>query len=440
IEMKKFLVFALLGAVLIGAFAFMACASDPAGQAQPSAGFPTVFFTSDISAQGLLDVFNAAMAYAGSPVTRSALSGMNVGINIHGGEAPSAQGQRAFSLDPALIGGLVNAVDGTIVETNVSYMLPGVPAGMGRQGTASHIAIIEEFFNIGSDPGQNNWPIAILDDPRVAGGPIHTQIPVNVGRRLDRNYVGIRILDFDFYINLNHFTGHRQAGFGAALKNMSLGMASGGTDVATARGKVLVHSGGRTPFGPFNVLFPGGPAHPTALFQEAIAESALSIRDYLESNDVRMLHITVLNNMSIDCDCVPVFQQRTTPDINCLGIVASWDPVAVDQAAIDLIWRANGTQMRADVVAPAGDARWNIADVIAPAGVPAEADTVGGAARFTGTDITGFNAAVARGARADGQGINLLQRIEGLNGEWKLGWGQAIGLGSIVYRFVDINL
>ena len=402
---------ALIVAMIIGAFTFVTCSSEPAVTTGSRAEFPVVFFTSDISAQGLLDIFNAAMMYEGSPVNLASISSMNVGINIHGGEQP--QPQRAFAPEPALIAYLVNFVQGTLVETNVSYALP---FGPGRTVTASHIEIMEAFFNIGTGAGQNNWPVAIVD----ADG--YREIPVNAGRRLNRLYVGYDILDFDFYINLNHFTGHRQAGFGAALKNMSLGLASGGIDLVGGRGKALIHSGGRTALLPWNTQVVGESVpHPTALFQEAIAEGALSVQDYLADNNIRMLHITILNNLSLDCDCVPIFQTQSSPDINCIGIIASWDPVAVDQAAIDLIWRRNVTHLRADLVNPPGDARWDVSTV----NVPADPATV--------------QEALARGARAEGQGIDLIQRIEGMNGQWKLEWGQAIGLGSVVYRLENID-
>jgi len=408
---KKVLLFALAGVMAIGLFAFIACASEPAARAQPATEFPTVFFTTDISAEGLLNIFNAAMAYDGSPVTPAAISGKNVGINIHGGEQP--QPQRAFSLEPALIASLVNHVQGTLVETNVSYALP---FGPGRTVTDSHIAIMEAFFNVGTGAGQNNWPVAIID----AVG--YREIPVNFGRRLDRLYVGYDILDFDFYINLNHFTGHRQAGFGSALKNMSLGLASGGIDLVGGRGKALIHSGGRSSLLPWNTQVVGTSVpHPTALFQEAISEGALAVHDYLEANNIRMLHITVLNNLSVDCDCVPIFQTQSSPDINDIGILASWDPVALDQASIDLIWRKNGSHLRADLFNPPGDTRWDVSTVNSPA------------------DPATVQEAVARGARPEGQGIDLIQRIEGMNGQWKLEWGQAIGLGSIVYRLENIN-
>ena len=203
---------------------------------------------------------------------------------------------------------------------------------------------------------------------------------------------------------------------------MSLGLAAGGIDLVGGRGKALIHSGGRTSLLPWNTQVVGESVpHPTGPFQEAIVEGALAVQDYLESHNIRMLHITVLNNLSIDCDCVPVFQVQNTPDINDIGIIASWDPVAVDQAAIDLIWRRNGTHLRTNLFNPPGDTRWNVSTVNFPANPAA------------------VPYAVARGARVEGQGIELIERIEINNGQWKLDWGQTIGLGSTIYSFIDIT-
>ena len=415
--MKKNLLLGAGALLLMITLIFAACAgqAEPVADAAPAAmPVANVYFTSDLSAEGLLALFQTAMASPNNPGANLAAFS-NIGINIHGGE--DSLPQRSFALEPELIASLVNYVNGTLVETNVSYALPPNPARMGRTTTAGHEAVMRYFFNIGTGAGQNNWDIAIID---AAG---YRTIPVNGNgtRRLDRLYLGYDVLDFDFYINLNHFTGHRQAGFGAALKNMSLGLASGGIDLIGGRGKALIHSGGVSSLLPWNTSVVGESVpHPTGPFQEAIAEGALAVQEYLENNNIRMLHITVLNNLSIDCDCVPVFQVQTTPDINDIGIIASWDPVAIDQAAIDLIWRKNGTHLRANLVNPPGDTRWNVSTVNTPA------------------DPATVSNAVTRGARAEGQGIDLIERIEINNGQWKLDWGQTIGLGSTVYSLITI--
>ena len=360
----------------------------PGGPGVPA--IPNVYFTSDISAEGLLALFLHAL-------DGRDISAYNVAINIHGGEVGADPVlQRSFSLEPDLIRDMVEYViaaadDASLVETNVSY-------GGARTTTAGHLATMAAF-------GYDEWPIVILDEVGVL------EIPVRVGRRLSVNMVGDRLGDFDFYINLSHFSGHGQAGFGAALKNMSLGLASGPVAGVTGHGKQLIHSGGRDRTA--LMFLP----HPTAMFHEAIAEASLSVLDYLGGPQY-MLHITVLNNLSIDCDCMAAFFPvgLPTPDINDIGIVASWDPVAVDQAAVDLIWRKNGTHLRANLVIP-DDPRWEAAPPAAP--------TAGNA--------------LARGARAEGQGIALLDRIEAMNSQWKLAWGQAIGLGSMVYTLVDID-
>jgi len=471
-------------ALLLGfALTFAACegpqgpaggAGDPGAPGAPGIGIPgmpggmpqeiaTVYFTSVITPESLVAIFERAFNSPSRPDGLAATlslsdvddlldaienDGFRVGINIHGGEfgacawlprtEPGLEGLglegqvRGFALEPVLVRGLYDLVEGWLLETNVSY---GPATAGGRRHTAGNLQIMEDFgFTVANFPRRY-----ILDD-----GTTPISIPVNVGRRLDSLLVGNRLMDFDFYINLNHFTGHGQAGFGGALKNMSLGIATGGYDHGIQRGKVQIHSGGRTGLGPFQALFPGGPAHPTALFQEAIAEGSLAVRDYLEAADIYMLHITVLNNLDIDCDCVAGRQHR--PDILCIGIIASWDPIAIDQASMDLIWRRN-SEVSALVEGVPALAFPRAALAVAPDDLPLSVRSddrwryrpLPGLGWNTGLPLPLIDEAVARGARADGQGASLIGRMVMMNGQHKLAWGQAIGLGSIVYRLVDID-
>ncbi|MCM1561871.1 MAG: DUF362 domain-containing protein [Butyrivibrio sp.] len=250
-----------------------------------------VYFTSDISPEGMMAVYEAlGWTPAGS-----------VAVKLSTGEPPASN-----YLRPELIRDLVQSVEGTIVECNTAY-------GGSRTETAMHMQMAEDhgFTEIAN--------VDILD----ADGSV--QLTVEGGNYLETNYVGSHFTDYDSYVVLSHFKGHAMAGFGGAIKNISIGLGS-------KKGKCLIHTGGKSHTSPW-----GGDQ---TAFTESMAEAGKSVSDYL-GNGERIIYISVLNNISIDCDCDG---NPSEPDIHDIGILASTDPVAIDQAAIDLCFAAEGSE------------------------------------------------------------------------------------------------
>ncbi len=256
-----------------------------------------VYFTSDISPEGLMAVYDAL---AWQPTG-------NVAVKLSTGEPPASN-----YLDPNLIKDLVQSVDATIVECNTAY-------GGSRTETAMHMQVAEDHgFTAIAD-------VDILD----ADGSM--ELPVVGGTRLETNLVGSHFENYDSYIVLSHFKGHAMAGFGGAIKNISIGLGS-------KEGKCLIHTSGNSRTNPWGGDQTG--------FTESMAEAGKSVSDYL-GNGERIIYISVLNNISIDCDCDG---NPAEPDIHDIGIVASTDPVAIDQACIDLAFAAEGSQSLQDRV------------------------------------------------------------------------------------------
>lgn len=250
-----------------------------------------VYFTADISPEGLMRVYEAL---GWTPTGK-------VAVKLSTGEPPASN-----YLRPELIGDLVQSVNGTIVECNTAY-------GGSRAETAMHMQVAEDHgFTAIAD-------VDILD----AEGSI--QLEVDGGNYLETNYVGSHFTDYDSYIVLSHFKGHAMAGFGGAIKNISIGLGS-------QEGKCLIHTGGKSHTSPW-----GGDQ---TAFTESMAEAGKSVSDYL-GNGENIVYISVLNNISIDCDCDG---NPAEPDIHDIGILASTDPVAIDQAAIDLCFAAEGSE------------------------------------------------------------------------------------------------
>lgn len=250
-----------------------------------------VYFTSDITSEGLMSVYEAL---EWTPTG-------NVAVKLSTGEPPASN-----YLDPDLIKDLVQSVNGTIVENNTAY-------GGSRAETAMHMQVAEDHgFTAIAD-------VDILD----ADGSL--EIPVEGGTKLDTNLVGSHFENYDSYIILSHFKGHQMAGFGGAIKNISIGMAS-------KEGKCLIHTSGESHTSPWSGDQTG--------FTESMAEAGKSVSDYL-GNGEHIIYVSVLNNISIDCDCNG---NPAEPDIHDIGIVASTDPVAIDQACIDLAFAADGSE------------------------------------------------------------------------------------------------
>lgn len=247
-----------------------------------------VFFTENISSDGLMNI------YSRLSVDRPA-SG-NVAVKIHSGEP----GGHHF-LSPDMIKALVQSVNGTIVECNTAY-------GGSRSTTESHKQVMVDhgFTEIA--------PVDIMDEEGTMS------IPITGGTHLTEAVVGSHYANYDYVVNMAHFKGHAMGGFGGVLKNMAIGMMS-------SMGKSLVHSAGQSTTG-------FGMGTPQDDFLESMAEAAKGVADHTGEN---IVYINVMNNISVDCDCV---SHPAAPTMEDIGILASLDPVALDQACVDLIYAA----------------------------------------------------------------------------------------------------
>lgn len=245
-----------------------------------------VYMTKSIDSDGLMAIYK----------TLGRTANGKVAVKISSGEP----GGNHF-LSPKLIEPLVKSVNGTIIECNTAY-------GGKRADTKSHLQAVNDhgFSAIAS--------VDIMD----ADGSI--SLPVKNGRHLKENLVGANFANYDFVINLAHFKGHAMGGFGGVLKNMSIGIAS-------SMGKSLIHSAGKETTG-FGIDTPKDD------FLESMAEAAKSVADYLGEN---IVYINVMNFLSVDCDCD---SNPAAPEMNDIGILASLDPVALDQACVDLVYSA----------------------------------------------------------------------------------------------------
>lgn len=301
--------------------------SMPQGSDNSQNSASKVYMTTDISPEGLKAVYDAL---GRSPTGK-------VAVKLSTGEPPASN-----YLRPELIKDLVQSVDGTIVENNTAY-------GGSRAETAMHYQVAKDhgFTNIAE--------FQILDE----NGSM--TLPVTGGTQLSENYVGAHFGDYDSYLVLSHFKGHAMAGFGGAIKNISIGL-------GLSEGKCWIHSAGNSRTSPW-----GGAQDP---FLESMAEAGKSVSDYL-GNGERIVYINVMNRLSVDCDCDG---NPAEPDMHDIGILASTDPVAVDQACIDLIY-----------------------------------------------------------AQKDGDGASLVNRIESRNGLHTLEHAAEIGLGSRTCELVSVD-
>lgn len=252
---------------------------------------PVVYYLSDISAEAMVEIYEAL---EWSPTG-------NVAVKLSTGEPPASN-----YLRPELIADLVQMVDGTIVECNTAY-------GGSRASTAMH-------YQVAEDHG-----FTAIADFQIQDENGSMTLPVEGGTRLTENYVGAVFADYDSYLVLSHFKGHAMAGFGGAIKNISIGLGS-------SEGKAWIHSGGTSRTSPW-----GGEQD---AFLEAMGDAGKSVSDYL-GNGERIVYINVMNRLSIDCDCDG---NPAEPDMHDIGILASTDPVALDQACIDLVWVSEGNE------------------------------------------------------------------------------------------------
>ncbi|MBR1660616.1 MAG: DUF362 domain-containing protein [Oscillospiraceae bacterium] len=250
---------------------------------------PVVYFSSDISAAGLLAVYEKLGWNPGGKVA----------VKVSTGEPPASN-----YLRPELIGDLVKSVNGVIVECNTAYGGSRSSSAMHRQVAADHGFTAIADFDLMDEYGELEWP-------------------VTGGRRLDRIIVGSHADNYSDWLILSHYKGHAMAGFGGAIKNVGIGASS-------ASGKVLVHSAGTRTSG--SIMYSDQDA-----WLEALAEMVDGFVDHVGAEHI--VYINVMNRLSVDCDCDG---HPAEPDIHDIGILASTDPVALDQACYDLVAKAEG--------------------------------------------------------------------------------------------------
>lgn len=288
--MKKNILVVLLATLLAATGCANAQKQRKASAASESeaaaATLPKVYFFKEISSDNLVKIYEALGREAKGKVAVKLSTGEPGGHNF---------------LQPSLIKALVQKVNGTIVECNTAY-------GGGRADTKSHLkAAADHGFTAIA-------PVVIMD----AEGEV--ELPVEGGKHLKFDIVGKDFLNYDFTIILSHFKGHAMGGFGGAIKNMSIGIAS-------SNGKAWIHSAGKTrvPAEAWKNL----PEQDD--FLESMAEAAKAVADHCGD---RILYISVANNLSVDCDCDASPEEPRMGDI---GILASLDPVALDRACTDLV-------------------------------------------------------------------------------------------------------
>ncbi len=247
-----------------------------------------VYFTKNIDGESLVKLYDKLGV---------SLKG-KVAVKLHSGE----EGNQNY-MKPDFVKNIIEYVDGVVVECNTAY------EGM-RNTTEKHLELMEKH-------GWNKYfTVDILDSE-------HDEILINeTGSVIQKNYVGSKMKNYDSMLILSHFKGHPMGGFGGALKNISIGLAS-------SKGKSYIHTGGIEDAS-FDDLM--NAAHDS--FLKSMADSAKTITDFYGEN---IVYINAMVNMSVDCDCCHVAEDPCMADI---GILASIDPVALDQACVDLVYNS----------------------------------------------------------------------------------------------------
>ena len=243
-----------------------------------------VYFTHEISSEKLLEIYKKLGVE---------LKG-KVAVKVHSGE----KGNQNY-LKPLFYKDIIDYVKGTVVECNTAY-------DGARNTSEKHLKLLEEH------EWSKYYNVDLLDKDA------ELELPVKEGKHLKVNYVGKNIENYDSMLVLSHFKGHPMGGFGGALKNISIGLAS-------SHGKANIHGAGK----PEEIWTADHDS-----FLESMAEADKTIMDY-EKN---IVFINVMANMSVDCDCCAVAEDPCMKDI---GILASTDPVALDQACIDLVYNSS---------------------------------------------------------------------------------------------------
>lgn len=244
-----------------------------------------VYFTKEITPENVLRLYNALGIE---------LKG-NVAVKVHSGE----QGNRNF-IRPEFFKPTVEAVKGTVVECNTAY-------GGSRGDTKSHRETMEKHG------WTKNFKVDILDAEGES-----MELPVN-GKHIKTDYVGANLKNYDSLLVLSHFKGHPMGGFGGAMKNISIGLAS-------SYGKAVIHGAGE----PEKIWSSDHDA-----FVETMADAAKAVCDYFKG---KTAFVNVMCNMSVDCDCC---SDAEDPKMGDIGILSSLDPLALDQACVDLVYAAD---------------------------------------------------------------------------------------------------
>lgn len=302
-----------------------------------------VYLTREITPASLVKIYKALGVEAKG----------RVAIKISTGE-----GSNPNYLKPELIKDLVYEVDGTIVENNTAY--GGPDADDVRNNTENHWKVIDRHGFT------KYFPVDIMDEYD------EIRIPVRDHTHLNYDIVGGHLANYDFMIALNHFKGHPMGGYGGALKNLSIGCAS-------RDGKAYIHSAGKMNKLDMAKLWTPEYIGDQDGFLESMAAAAQAVVNYFKKEN-GIIFISVMNNMSIDCDCV---DHPAPVKLKDYGILASTDPVALDQACVDIINQQKVT--------------------------------------------------------AENDPTDLLKRIDKQHGTHTIDWAEHIGLGSKKYKIVELK-
>ena len=242
-----------------------------------------VYFSREITPEKVLELYKTL---------GKELSG-KVAVKVHSGE----KGNQNF-LRPDFWKPVIDYVGGTVVECNTAY-------DGARNTTKRHRELIKE----------HGWTDYFAFDLLDAEGP-DLELEIPDGKKINKNFVGKNIVNYDSMLVLSHFKGHPMGGYGGAIKQLSIG-------VASSFGKAYIHGVGK----PEDIWTSDHDS-----FLEAMADAASSVVDYFKGN---IVYVNVMKNMSVDCDCCAVAED---PCIGDIGILVSDDPIAIDQACIDLVY------------------------------------------------------------------------------------------------------
>ena len=245
-----------------------------------------VLFTRTITPEKVLEMYEAL----GKKVTGK------IAFKLHSGE----EGNQNF-LGPDFWKPVINTIGGTVVECNTAY--EGT-----RNTTERHVKTLKN----------HGWSVAFDVDLMDGEGP-DMELSIPDGKVIQKNFVGKNLANYDGMIVLSHFKGHPMGGYGGALKQLSIG-------VASAYGKAYIHGAGEV-----EKLWTADHDR----FLESMADAAKSVHEYFHGNTV---YINVMKNMSVDCDCCA---KAEDPCMNDIGILISEDPIAIDQACIDLVYASD---------------------------------------------------------------------------------------------------